>query len=352
MWREFNNPARDDGLKLKHWVRVAPAGQERVTTPTEDEEGNYAFAKFNKAVDMVEYVDEEYESINVGDIGRGWTKEETDYLFQMLKRFDLRFVVVQDRWNYGTERSVEDLKERYYTVAKAVLQLRADRKGEKLHGQMAREPYNRDHEERRKAALERMMSRTWATEKEEQAVLAKATEIEERRRREAQHAHATAARLASSKGLNINMQNVAEEDIQEHTEKPIGPKLPHGKGNEPPKPGVYARKHTFIQVSNELSNAYNKGARGAKRIDQAMEEVGMRPFPENASHAVCDMWFRLRRELADLLELRRQVARKHQEMHQGHQANPAPPQGHAKRPDLKRKPSHEDTNKRPEKKKK
>lgn len=29
----------------------------------------------------------------------GWTKEETDYLLDMLEQFDLRFVVVADRYN-------------------------------------------------------------------------------------------------------------------------------------------------------------------------------------------------------------------------------------------------------------
>lgn len=29
----------------------------------------------------------------------GWTKEETDYLLDLLEQFDLRFVVVADRYN-------------------------------------------------------------------------------------------------------------------------------------------------------------------------------------------------------------------------------------------------------------
>lgn len=29
----------------------------------------------------------------------GWTKEETDYLLDMLEQYDLRFVVVADRYN-------------------------------------------------------------------------------------------------------------------------------------------------------------------------------------------------------------------------------------------------------------
>jgi DNA methyltransferase 1-associated protein 1 len=41
-----------------------------------------------------------------------WTKEETDQLFDLCERFDLRFVVIADR--FTSSRSVEELKDRYY----------------------------------------------------------------------------------------------------------------------------------------------------------------------------------------------------------------------------------------------
>lgn len=42
-----------------------------------------------------------------------WNKEETDQLFDLCERFDLRFVVIADR--FPTSRSVEELKNRYYS---------------------------------------------------------------------------------------------------------------------------------------------------------------------------------------------------------------------------------------------
>lgn len=41
-----------------------------------------------------------------------WTKEETDQLFDLCERFDLRFIVIADR--FPSSRSVEELKSRYY----------------------------------------------------------------------------------------------------------------------------------------------------------------------------------------------------------------------------------------------
>lgn len=42
-----------------------------------------------------------------------WTKEETDQLFDFCERFDLRFIVIADR--FPSSRTVEELKDRYYS---------------------------------------------------------------------------------------------------------------------------------------------------------------------------------------------------------------------------------------------
>lgn len=36
-----------------------------------------------------------------------WTREETDHLFELARRYDLRFIVMADRWEMPTERSVD-----------------------------------------------------------------------------------------------------------------------------------------------------------------------------------------------------------------------------------------------------
>lgn len=44
---------------------------------------------------------------------QAWSREETDQLFELCERFDLRFIVIADR--FPSDRSVEDLKSRYYS---------------------------------------------------------------------------------------------------------------------------------------------------------------------------------------------------------------------------------------------
>jgi len=61
------------------------------------------------------YSDEEYQRHLQSET---WTKAETDHLMDLARRFDLRFIVMKDRWDRErfSDRSVEDLKERYYNV--------------------------------------------------------------------------------------------------------------------------------------------------------------------------------------------------------------------------------------------
>jgi len=70
------------------------------------------------------YTDSEY---NQHLSGEDWTRNETDHLMSLAQRFDLRFVVMQDRWDRDrfNKRSVEDLKERYYHICNILTRVSA-----------------------------------------------------------------------------------------------------------------------------------------------------------------------------------------------------------------------------------
>lgn len=156
--RPFKNSARgDDSLILRHWRRKENGGGDRAATQENDDvpmEGadsdkqqqdrqqektaqsleDSAFAKFNVHVDVPQYTDDQYHS----NLRRhDWTKEETDYLLDLVRDFDLRWALIWDRYEYTptrpggqmtngnsaavvpvpAPRSMEDLKARYYEVA-------------------------------------------------------------------------------------------------------------------------------------------------------------------------------------------------------------------------------------------
>jgi hypothetical protein len=90
-WRPFVNPSRDDDLILHHWEKTR-------TDPNEE----YRFYKFNKAINLNEFTPEEYK-LHLQD--PDWTLEETNYLWDLCRRFDLRWVVIQDRYEWPPQEA-------------------------------------------------------------------------------------------------------------------------------------------------------------------------------------------------------------------------------------------------------
>lgn len=135
-WRSFANPARTDGLKLSHWVKAstpADAGKRDANSHLEmywftnqyPFQIEYSFAKYNVHNPVLTYTQDEYNRYLSGRllpallwtcklnqllcIDESWTKEETDYLFELVREFDQRFYVIADRYDYpgGTPRSID-----------------------------------------------------------------------------------------------------------------------------------------------------------------------------------------------------------------------------------------------------
>ncbi|CAJ0920620.1 unnamed protein product, partial [Mesorhabditis belari] len=164
LWTPFDNQAREDGLKLSHWMR-----EDRIN-PSQP----YVFAKFNKKFEVPSFNDDEYEEhLRMAD----WTKEETRYLFEVCQQFDLRWPIVYDRYDqtkFGQRRSMEDLKERYYAV---VFELSMQRES-------AYEPmgYDAEHERKRKEQLTKLWDRTPEEWEEEEQLIAELERIEVRKR--------------------------------------------------------------------------------------------------------------------------------------------------------------------------
>jgi len=69
-----------------------------------------------------------------------WTKEETDYLWSLCPDFDLRWIIITDRYEWPDKtRTMEDLKDRYYSCVRGLL---AGRTPESLMTASQLETYN------------------------------------------------------------------------------------------------------------------------------------------------------------------------------------------------------------------
>lgn len=113
-------------------------------------EDSSEFLKYNVAPDMPTFTEEEYDAHLRSD---DWSREETDYLFQMIEDYSYRWPVVWDRYDYQPSlishlpasqefpndmeqalatlpfappksRSVEDIKARFYDISAKLMKLR------------------------------------------------------------------------------------------------------------------------------------------------------------------------------------------------------------------------------------
>ncbi|TGZ84704.1 hypothetical protein EX30DRAFT_337192 [Ascodesmis nigricans] len=168
IWKGFENPARSDGLTLYHWERK---------TEAMDEDLSYRFSKFNVQVDVPTYSDAEYETLKNDD----WSREETDYLMNVCREYDLRFPVIWDRYEFpdGKPRSVEDIKARYYSVCRSLMELRTPQ------NQMSADEivmfnllnFDKEREVARKQMAARQFARTPEQCREEEFLLAELKRI-------------------------------------------------------------------------------------------------------------------------------------------------------------------------------
>ncbi|TRY51476.1 DNMAP1/SANT/Myb-like domain containing protein [Cryptosporidium tyzzeri] len=153
-WVKFRNCARNDSLKLYHWSKVQSSNKQEVCisgnkelnlkdklkkennsvlTPTDDtlqkdsHTSNYYFSKFNKHPTIYSIQSDQYNKF-IKDIDPDWTEDDTYLLFDLCKEFDLRFIVIHDRYipPSGKQRTLEQLKQRYYSVSKKLVELSFD----------------------------------------------------------------------------------------------------------------------------------------------------------------------------------------------------------------------------------
>ncbi|KAF7729230.1 swr complex subunit [Apophysomyces ossiformis] len=164
--KPFTNPARLDGLQLTHWAKA-----------TDHDTEDYAFAQFNRVIDVVEYNDEEYEKFLTDP---NWTKEETDYLLSLCRQYDLRFPVIADRYESNNPRSMEDLKDRYYSIFRKLVRARPHAEyGQDRQTLIQQYAYDKEKEIERKRTLLALFSRTREQVEEEEVLLTEARRIAE-----------------------------------------------------------------------------------------------------------------------------------------------------------------------------
>jgi len=298
-WMPFTNPARKDGAIFHHWRRAVDEGKE------------YPFAKFNKQVPVATYTDSEYQhSLQVDS----WTKPETDHLLDLCRRFDLRFFVIQDRWDTAkfSTKSIVDLKERYYDIVNLLNKARHTTGPEpKLIA------YDGDNEKRRKEQAKRLFDRTGQQVEEEANLLQELRKIEARkkdRERKTQDLQKliTAADGGSATGAaeTPNLRGTPPDKKQQVRKKtPFATpkaKLELMPSAETPSTGIkfpeFKASGVFLR-SQRMKLPQSVGQKKSKAIEQMLSELGLElnPIP---TEEICQNFNDLRSDLVLLYELK------------------------------------------------
>ncbi|KAI0068621.1 hypothetical protein BV25DRAFT_1866596 [Artomyces pyxidatus] len=171
-WRSFKNSGRSDSLQLSHWAKAHT-----------DPDTEYPFAKYNVKSTEYTYAQDEYTRL-LEDTE--WTKEETDYLFDLVREYDSRFYIIADRYEYpnGPARSMEDMKDRYYSVCRKLIRNRPWAGDEASKAQlMSSFQFDKEREVTRKKYLASLENRTPDQIAEEEALYIELKRLEQTERR-------------------------------------------------------------------------------------------------------------------------------------------------------------------------
>jgi SANT/Myb-like domain of DAMP1/DNA methyltransferase 1-associated protein 1 (DMAP1) len=368
LWRDFENPARKDGVKFKHWSR---ADQKHV---------GYGPAKFNLPLHIVEYTDREYQRFLLDS---RWSKDDTDLLFSLAKQFDLRWPIVYDRFNQvkreskrgddtkllehagrkakqvvqaaldddddgekdddeaeleqakqdvqaaldddgekddeieRVESSIEvidschsltSMKERFYGAVRVLLELRGVAPGSKVDAALASFRYDRGRDELRRKQLRLLYEQTKA-EADEQASVVKDHQTIETTMRKIDRERETAI-TAARQALVMPMFD----------ESSYGSTLPHiGLRCDVIVPKPFAPRTARGPIGTALRSArvwtpVQLGAKLSQRVDAAVAELGvdLRPMPTDL---VVEIFNHLRDDVVVLLDLHATLYKREQQLH-------------------------------------
>ena len=322
-WEEtpFGNSARKDGLILRHWRRkgdvsnatalpVTPADSNAASEMEQDEKAaptlsDSHWAKFNVKIDRPQYTDEQYETHLEND---DWSKEETDYLVDLATDFDLRWIVIADRYEYQPKeqpkenedsmavtpqakpRTQEDMKARYYDVAAKTMVLHnplSSMSSSEFDAHEKMTKYHPNQEKKRKMYAEQLMNRTDEEKYEEEMLLKELSRIvlnQEKLYNERKalyerlgappgppQTHSTAM-YQSSQGLTQLMQNLIAQNKNKELEKKEKRRSAMGaEGDYPGGPSGFDRSQRH-SISGGIDKRYSFGQGGPRQLSAREEQ--------------------------------------------------------------------------------
>ncbi|CUS22895.1 LAQU0S07e02564g1_1 [Lachancea quebecensis] len=158
-------------VKLLHWVK----GSKELV---EQQPQKSSFSKYNTKLTIPTFSKEEYldfmrDTKSESEPSVEWDYEEAQHLFDLCRKYDLRWFAIQDRYEGKLFGTLEELKDAFYTVCRRFF--------------LAKEPdnpliaslnFSKEKELERKRYLQRLLSRSAAEIAEEEALIVESKKFE------------------------------------------------------------------------------------------------------------------------------------------------------------------------------
>ncbi|PFH34672.1 Myb family DNA-binding domain-containing protein [Besnoitia besnoiti] len=273
-------------------------------------EKDYPFAKFNVKTVQPPLTDELYNKY-IQPLDSSWSRDETFELWHLVHKFDLHWPVIFDAFSASPGRSVEELKQRYYAVAKRLVIRQFEEKEEE---ELAKGPaasnavLARLREEKQRHPLVRF-NFNFAAECQRRLLL-------ERQQRlgleelEAEQMLQTQIRAAEGKLKKMGRAREEQRKLQRRFDTPAdsAPAVSASSFLELKEP-------TCVTLSALLEETKNKrvSEKANALIDGYLSSMGVAP-PACFTYNIAETYWGLRTEVSIMLHLRQRVEKLKEEL--------------------------------------
>jgi len=284
-YRSFKNPARSDNLLLKHWQLSKHKKKE------------YKFAKANKKIRLLDYSDEDYEQNFKSE---DWSRKETDYLMSLCREYDLRWIVILDRFECPEHNNQckhanqpEKIKQRYYEIAKKLSEKSAAAGRDPNKLPLLKFEYDVEKEKTRRIALDRALKRSPAECDETEHLLNEVNRIQTNFRKLSDIRERTLLAVDVALGTEPVLANISPDALPDT----------FGSASHQSK----RRKQSNSKSSLSRVSAPQIGEKKTKLVNSALDELGVenRPLPASQIYGVYE---NLRRNIVTLLDFQKIIA--------------------------------------------
>ena len=243
----------------------------------------------------------------------GWSAMETDHLFDLARRLDLRWPIVADRYELMPQRSIAQLQHRYYDVVARLHDAKhhdpslafAAEGAASASGAGDSFKFNLEYETKRRAQRDAEWTRSAEDEHEERELRVQLRKVGAvlKRRQKAAGASGSSKRRGDAGGGHAGASApaaAAAPDAAESASPGTVPSIqPRQRGS-----GVYLRssRHRLPSQPDGLST------RMMQKMALVVMELGVPPRPL-PTERVCDAYDALRQDIIQLLSLQKVLTR-------------------------------------------